>query len=108
MGIVKNQVIQYVERDGDRISQSNRNVDRITQHNFNFGVPIPFMLFTKPLSEIMKFNFNPDKINLLYVYAGYQFQDIKDIQDKKECGYLISPGSLSYLKTLSLMLTSVI
>lgn len=31
----------------------------------------------------MKFNFNPDKINLLYVYAGYQFQDIKDIQDKK-------------------------
>lgn len=83
MGIVKNQVIQYVEREGDRISQSNRNVDRITQHNFNFGVPIPFMLFTKPLSEIMKFNFNPDKINLLYVYAGYQFQDIKDIQDKK-------------------------
>lgn len=83
MGVVKNQVIQYVERDGDRISQTSVNVDRITQHNFNFGVPVPFMLFTKPLSEIMKFNFNPDKINLLYFYVGYQFQDIKDIKEQK-------------------------
>ncbi|HIC8645963.1 TPA: TonB-dependent receptor domain-containing protein [Elizabethkingia meningoseptica] len=83
MGVVKNQVIQYVERDGDRISQTSVNVDRITQHNFNFGVPVPFILFTKPLSEIMKFNFNPDKINLLYFYVGYQFQDIKDIKEQK-------------------------
>ncbi|WP_087138000.1 TonB-dependent receptor domain-containing protein [Elizabethkingia meningoseptica] len=83
MGVVKNQVIQYVERKGDQISQTNINVDRITQHNFNFGVPVPFMLFTKPLSEIMKFNFNPDKINLLYFYVGYQFQDIKDIKEQK-------------------------
>jgi hypothetical protein len=51
-------------------------------HNFNFGVPIPFMIFSKPLSEIMKFDFNPDKINFVYLYAGYQKHDIDNLDNK--------------------------
>ena len=102
MGVVKNQVIQYVERKGDQISQTNINVDRITQHNFNFGVPVPFMLFTKPLSEIMKFNFNPDKINLLYFYVGYQFQDIKDIKEQKGMWILNVSGQFILPKDIKL------
>ena len=57
-------------------------VNSIRTHNFNFGMPIPFMLFTTPFSELMKFNVNPDKMNLLYVYAGYQIQEMPDIKSK--------------------------
>lgn len=80
---VDNQVMTYVEKNGYTVSQTNVNINSLTQHSFNVGLPVPLMVFSKPLSEIMKFNFNPDKINFLYFYAGYQFQDIKEIADKK-------------------------
>ena len=50
--------------------------------NFNVGLPIPFMIFTKPLSEIMKFNFNPDKINFIYLYAANQKHNIPNLDTK--------------------------
>ena len=51
-------------------------------HNFNFGLPIPFMLFTKGLKETMKFNINSDKMNFLYVYTGYQLHQLPDNDNK--------------------------
>jgi hypothetical protein len=75
--------MMHVERDAYTMKQTNVNIDKLTQHSFNVGLPLPLMIFTKPLSEIMKFNFNPDKINFLYFYSGYQFQDIKEVLDKK-------------------------
>lgn len=58
---VKDQVMMYVERKGYNLSQTNVNISSLTQHSFNVGMPVPFMIFSKPMSEIMKFNFNPDK-----------------------------------------------
>lgn len=84
---VKDQVMMYVSRDGYSLSQTNVNIDKLISHNFNVGLPVPFMLFSKPLSEVMKFNFNPDKINFLYLYAGYQFQDINQIANQKGTWY---------------------
>lgn len=40
------------------------------------------MIFSKPMSEIMKFNFNPDKINFMYLYAGYQKHEIDNLNNK--------------------------
>ena len=103
---VKDQVMMYVERKGYNLSQTNVNISSLTQHSFNVGMPVPFMIFSKPMSEIMKFNFNPDKINFLYLYAGYQFQDIKDIQDKKGMwffnvsGQFILPKGIKFSPTL--------
>ncbi len=104
---VKDQVMMYVERDGYSISQTNVNIHSLTQHSFNVGLPVPFMIFSKPFSEIMKFNFNPDKINFLYLYAGYQFQDIKEITDKKGmwffnvAGQFILPYNIKFAPNLS-------
>ncbi len=83
MSRVQDQVMMYVERDGYNLSQTNVNIKSLTQHSFNVGLPLPLMVFSKPFSEIMKFNFNPDKINFVYFYAGYQFQDIKEVVNKK-------------------------
>ena len=58
------------------------NISEMRIHNFNVGLPIPFMLFTKPFSEIMKFNFNPDKINFMYLYAAYQKHELPDLNTK--------------------------
>ncbi len=79
---IDNQVAQMLSREGDVIKNEQVNIPNMKIHNFNFGVPIPFMIFTTPLSEIMKVNFNPDKINFLYVYAGYMKHEIKEIDPK--------------------------
>ncbi len=79
---IDNQVAQLLSREGDVIKNEQVNIPNMRIHNFNIGMPIPFMIFTTPLSEIMKVNFNPDKINFLYVYGGYVKHEIKEIDPK--------------------------
>ncbi len=92
VSVAKNQVMQIVTREtavdsntgltNDYISNRQQNISEMKIHNFNIGLPIPFMIFSKPLKEIMKFNFNPDKINFLYVYAAYQKHELPDMKTK--------------------------
>lgn len=78
----KNQVAQIIRKDGRNLYNEQVNISNMRIHNFNLGLPIPFMIFSKPLSEIMKFNFNPDKINFMYIYAGYQKHEIDNLNNK--------------------------
>lgn len=57
------------------------NISSMKIHNFNVGMPIPFMIFNTSIKEMMKFNFNPDKINFMYVYAGYQVHELPDVKN---------------------------
>lgn len=82
VSVIDNQVTQAVLREGDVIRSFQMNVPEMKIHNFNVGLPVPFMIFSKPLSEIMKFNFNPDKINFMYLYAGYQKHEMPDFDSK--------------------------
>ena len=77
-----NSVAQQVGRNGYNITTTNVNVPTMRIHSFNFGMPVPFMIFNTKLSEMMKFNFNPDKINFLYVYTNYQLHEIPNITNK--------------------------
>ncbi|MFY7847192.1 outer membrane beta-barrel protein [Chryseobacterium gambrini] len=78
----KNQVAQIIRKDGKNLFNEQINISDMRIHNFNVGLPVPFMIFSKPLSEIMKFNFNPDKINFMYIYAGYQKHDIDNLNNR--------------------------
>lgn len=78
----KNQVINRVLENGNVVSNTSINVPELKIHNINIGLPIPYMLFTKGLKETMKFDFNPDKINFLYAYAGYQMHQIPNLNTK--------------------------
>lgn len=75
----KNQVINRVTLTNDVVINSNENIPEIKIHNFSVGMPIPYMLFTKGLKETMKMNVNPDTMNFLYVYAGYQYHQIPNV-----------------------------
>jgi hypothetical protein len=75
----KNQVINRVTLNNDLVLNSNENIPEIKIHNFSVGMPIPYMLFTKGLAETMKMNVNPDTMNFLYVYAGYQYHQISNV-----------------------------
>ncbi len=75
----QNQVINRVLLTNNLVINTNENVPQVKIHNFNVGMPIPYMLFTKGLKETMKMNVNPDQMNFLYVYAAYQFHQIPDI-----------------------------
>lgn len=76
----QNQVINRVLLTDDVVMNTNINVPQIKIHNFNVGLPIPYMLFTEGLKETMKMNINPDKMNFLYVYTAYQFHQIPEIK----------------------------
>ncbi|MDI6049125.1 outer membrane beta-barrel family protein [Flavobacterium sp. XS2P24] len=76
----QNQVINRVLLTDDVVVNTNINVPQIKIHNFNVGLPIPYMLFTKGLKETMKMNINPDKMNFLYMYTAYQFHQIPEIK----------------------------
>ena len=75
----KNQVINRVTLTNDLVVNTNENIPEVKIHNFSVGMPIPYMLFTKGLTETMKMNVNPDTMNFLYVYAGYQFHQIPNV-----------------------------
>ncbi len=92
VNVAKEQVVQFVTRESvtdpqtglvnDYIRNNQMNISEMTVQNFNVGIPIPFMIFTKPLKEIMQFNFNPDKINFLYVYAAFQKHNLPGMDTK--------------------------
>ena len=78
----KNQVINRVFLNGNQVTNLNVNVDEIKIHNFSFAIPLPYMLFTKGLAETMKMNINPDTMNFLFIYAGYQYHQIPNLKTK--------------------------
>ena len=75
----QNQVVNRVLLTNDVVVNTSVNVPQIKVHNFNVGLPIPYMLFTEGLKETMKMNVNPDTMNFLYVYTAYQYHQIPDI-----------------------------
>ncbi|NHN26248.1 TonB-dependent receptor [Flavobacterium jejuense] len=82
VSVAKNQVINRVLENNNIVSNTTINVPELKIHNLSIGLPIPYMLFTKGLNETLKFDFNPDKINFLYVYTGYQIHQIPDLNTK--------------------------
>ena len=77
-----NQVMNRIIANGDGAASVSENIPQLTIHNFNFGLPIPYMLFTKGLTETLKFDFNPDEINFLYLYVGHQKHILPDVTGK--------------------------
>lgn len=95
-------------RDAFTLRNSFVNLSEMKIHNFNFGMPIPFMLFTKGLSETLKMNVNPDTMNFLYVYFGYQVHNVPDFKTKGFWNYnlmaqLILPEKIKFVATYNNM-----
>jgi hypothetical protein len=77
-----NNIAQQVGRKDLLVTNTNINIPTMRIHSFNAGLPVPFMVFTKKFSEMMKFDFNPDKINFLYLYTSYQRHEIPTLDNK--------------------------
>lgn len=77
-----NQVAQIIRKEGRNLYNEQINIANMKIHNFNVGLPVPFQIFTKSIGEIMKSNFNPDKMNFMYIYAGYQKHEIDNLNNK--------------------------
>lgn len=77
-----NKVVSRVVDAPNGVSSISLNIPKLTVHNFNFGIPVPYMLFTKGLKETLSFNFNPDEINFLYIYVSNQKHILDDVDYK--------------------------
>ena len=102
----KNQVIQRVNLNSNVVTNTNENIPELKVHNFNIGMPIPYMLFTKGLAETMKMNVNPDEMNFLFVYAAYQLHQIPAIEIKGFWVYnlmsqLVLPSKIKFVTNFS-------
>jgi hypothetical protein len=104
----KNQVVQRI----NLIPRSNvvintfENVPELKVHNFNIGMPIPYMLFTKGIAETMKMNVNPDEMNFLFVYAAYQLHQIPTLDTRGFWIYnlmsqLVLPSKIKFVTNFS-------
>ena len=96
-----NQVMNRIITDGDGAASISENIPQVTIHNFNFGLPIPYMLFTKGLTETLKFDFNPDEINFLYLYVGHQKHILPDVTNKglwffNAMSQIVLPGKITF------------
>ena len=102
----KNQVIQRLNLNSNIVVNTNENASEVKVHNFNIGLPIPYMLFTKGLAETMKMNVNPDEMNFLFVYAGYQLHQIPTVETKGFWVYnlmsqLVLPSKIKFVANFS-------
>jgi len=77
-----NAIINRIIATPDGVASVTENLKNLTVRNFNFGIPLPYMLFTKGLAETLKMDFNPDEINFMYLYAGNQKHDIPGLDTK--------------------------
>lgn len=77
-----NAVVNRIVSNNNGAASISTNIPKFTTRNFDFGIPIPYMLFTKGLKETLKFNVNPDEINFLYVYVGHQKHFLDDVESK--------------------------
>ena len=82
-----NKVISRVVDAPNGVSSISLNIPKLTVHNFNIGVPVPYMLFTKGLKETLNFDFNPDEINFLYVYVSNQKHILDNVHSKGFWGF---------------------
>ncbi|QYS88634.1 outer membrane beta-barrel family protein [Flavobacterium davisii] len=101
-----NQVAQRMYLSGNRMVNTNENIPSIKIHTFNFGLPIPYMLFTKGLKETAQFNFNPDKINFMFIYAGRQKHEIPTVDTKafwifNIMSQIVLPGEIKWVTNYS-------
>lgn len=78
----KNKVVDRIISTPTGAASVSQNIPKFKVRNVNFGVPIPYMLFTKGLQETLKFNFNPDDINFMYIYVGNQKHLLQGIDAK--------------------------
>ena len=73
-----NAIINRIITTQSGIANVTENLKKVSYQNFNFGIPLPYMLFSKGLTETLKMDFNPDEINFMFIYAGNQKQIIPD------------------------------
>ena len=98
-----NNIAQQVGRKDLLVTNMNINIPTMRIHSFNAGLPVPFMIFTKSFSEMMKFDFNPDKINFLYLYTSYQRHEIPDLNNK---GFWVFGSSAQIILPKEIKLTA--
>jgi len=80
---------RIIEMDNGAASVA-QNIPNSSIRNFNLGIPLPYMLFSKGLAEVLKMDFNPDELNFMYIYVGNQQHMIPGLDTKSVWNFNIS------------------
>src|SRR5690606_4486424 len=63
LSLAHDDIMFLVENADGKVSYSYQNVPDLRVNTFSLGLPLPLLLFTKGFDELMKFNFDINKIN---------------------------------------------
>jgi len=80
---------RIIETDNGAASVA-QNIPNSSIRNFNLGIPLPYMLFSKGLAEVLKMDFNPDELNFMYIYVGNQQHMIPGLDTKSVWNFNLS------------------
>ncbi|WP_134088017.1 outer membrane beta-barrel family protein [Olivibacter sp. XZL3] len=83
VSFAKDDIMFLVENTDGNVSYLYQNVPDLRVNTFSVGLPLPLLLFTKGFDELMKFNFDINKIDILYFYLDYQKYNSAMIGDQK-------------------------
>jgi len=83
LSLAHDDIMFLVENADGKVSYSYQNVPDLRVNTFSLGLPLPLLLFTKGFDELMKFNFDINKINILYFYLDYQKYNSEMIGNQK-------------------------
>ncbi len=102
--LCQDEIMFRLLEDNNGVQRSYTNISECTVQNFNIGVPLPYMVFTQGIKKTLEFDFNPDEINFLYAYFGYEKQSLPDIETKGVwfiylMSQIILPGKVNFTAT---------
>lgn len=100
----KNSVVSRYFSDSLSIQNFNVNIPNLSTNTFSFGLPLPYMLFTKGLKKTLEFDFNPDEINFLYFTTDYQVFKSSELESKGTWNFnftsqIILPKKINFTAT---------
>ncbi|NAW51197.1 hypothetical protein GNY06_07340 [Elizabethkingia argentiflava] len=62
----KTDIMFFVENEAGKVNYPYQNIPDLTVQTFSFALPVPRMIYSKGLNELLKFNFDINKMNFLY------------------------------------------
>ncbi len=101
VSFVKNDIFYRIEKNSNSVNYYYQNAPDLTIQTVSLGLPLPLMLFSKGFNELMKFNYDINKIDILYFYADYQKYKSEVIGNQKGIWSLFVSGQFILPKDIN-------
>ena len=92
-----NMVVFEVQDNSILTNKTIKTFSEVNNFSLNFGIPLPFAMFSQGLSFFKSKNINIDKLNYMYINGSYNSYNVKDINNSTGKRAIYSLGCISQI-----------